>query len=468
MKKVASAFIVVLALGAAGYYFRAHPQKPRQAACRAGPAEATATVAPRNISFIFTAAGDLGPADQVSVRPEINGRISELPVDIGSTVKKGDLLFALDDTDLQTDRSSRLTDIEGTQLALDRARRTYERNKELFGGKLISQEAFEDCKTDLDLAQNTLEKARKALQTVEVQLSKARIMAPFDCTVLTRPVSAGQAVSGSAGFNAGTEVMTIANLKDMLVAAHVNQADITRMKIGQVVDIEAEAVPGLKFQGTVERIAPQATIKNNIKCFADQNLLKDIDPRERPGMTANMSIPLASAENVLAIPLAAVFTDQSGRYAYVKTEGGFESRPVQIGIVDFQYAEVVSGLAAGDVVSLVRPAPGEESDSKPAKSTAPPKPAARGRRGHQRRRRKAGLRSFPAGRPFDCGGLWRSLNFATSAGFTTWAARRSGRWTISPSTSKAGNSSPSAVRPAAASPRCCMCWVAWIHPAGAR
>jgi RND family efflux transporter MFP subunit len=293
-------------------------------------------------------------------------------VDIGDVVKKDDLLFALDDTDLQADRASRLTDIEGTQLALNRAKRSFERNEELHSSSLISEETYEDSKTDLDIARNTLEKAQRALQTVDVQLTKTRIKAPFDCTVLTRPVSAGQAVSGSAGFNAGTEVMTIANLKNMLVAAHVNQSDVVRMKAGQTVDIELEAVPGLNFQGVVNRIAPQATIKNNIKGFAVEILLTNIDPRVRPGMTANLSIPLASVEHVLAVPLAAVFTDQSGRYAYVKTPEGFASRPIQIGIVDFQYAEVVNGLSAGEVVSLVRPDPSEEAEGTNARSSIQP------------------------------------------------------------------------------------------------
>src|SRR4029077_4468645 len=107
---------------------------------------------------------------------------------------------------------------------------------------------------EFDLAANGLEKAQKALRIVEDQLSKTRIAAPFDCTVLTRPVSIGQAVSGSGGFNSGTEVMTIANLKDMIVAAHVNQADVTRLKQGQSVEVQIESVPGLHMEGVVDRI----------------------------------------------------------------------------------------------------------------------------------------------------------------------------------------------------------------------
>jgi HlyD family secretion protein len=131
--------------------------------------------------------------------------------------------------------------------------------------------------------------------------------------------------------------------------------------VDQQVEVEVEAVPGLRVTGTVERIAPQATIKNNIKGFATRILLRDVDQRVRPGMTANIKIPVASAENVLAVPLAAVFTEtdpETGnieRYVCVVRGDTFERRPVRIGIADFFYAEVQEGLAAGEQVALELP-----------------------------------------------------------------------------------------------------------------
>ena len=206
------------------------------------------------------------------------------------------------------------------------------------------------------MAKNALELAQKTLSQIEVQISKTRIMAPVDCTILTRPVSVGQAVSGSGGVGGGTEIMTIANLKEMIITAHMNQADVPRLRMGQAVDVEVEAIPGMKIKGTVERIAPQATIKNNIKGFATQIRLKNLDPVVRPGMTANMTIPLQSAANAVAIPLAAVFSEENDRYTFVRNQNGeFEIRPIRIGVADFEYAEVLDGLQNGDVVSLVRP-----------------------------------------------------------------------------------------------------------------
>jgi len=325
------------------------------------PHPATAVVETRDIHFSVSAAGEIGPADQVSVRPEINGKILTLPVDIGDRVKRDSVLFTLDDQDLQTERSSRLIEIEAARLQLEKAKRDYERSKQLYADKLISQELFDDTRTQYELARNALDRTEKALHLIDYQLTKTKILAPFDCTILTRTVSVGQAVSGSGGFNSGTEVLTIANLNEMVINAHINQADVTRLKIGQQVEVQVEAVAGLKVTGNVERIAPQATIKNNIKGFAARILLKDVDPRVRPGMTANVQIPVASADNVVAVPLAAVFTEsnpetgQTERYLYVKADDGFERRPVQIGVSDYFYAEVQKGLSPNEVVALELP-----------------------------------------------------------------------------------------------------------------
>jgi len=220
-------------------------------------------------------------------------------------VKKDMLLCRLDDHNLQIQRASRLQEIDGAKLALQKASRNFARSKQLFADHLVSAEAFEDTKTEYDLNTNLLERAQSALRLVEDQISKTKILAPFDCTVLTRPVSLGQTVSGAAGFNSGTEVMTIANLNDMIINAHINQADVTRLTTGQTVDIQVESVPGLKLKGSLERIAPQAVIKNGIKGFAARVAINEIDPRIRPGMTAILSLPVASVESVLAVPLAA-------------------------------------------------------------------------------------------------------------------------------------------------------------------
>ncbi len=384
MNKLIVSVVLLLALAGGGWMAaKKWPEKfPFLKSADAGAPKAasrptTAVVTPRDISFAVTAAGDIGPADQVSVRPEISGRIADLPVDIGDVVKKDKILFTLDDRDLQIERTSRLTEIDGAKLQLDRAKRNFDRSKELFENKLVSQELFENTKTEFELAKNSLERAMNDLKQLEDKLSRTKIVAPFDCTVLTRPVSVGQAVSGASGVNSGTEVLTIANLTEMIINAHINQADVTRLTPNQKVEIEVEAVPGLKLIGNVDRIAPQATVKLGIKGFATRILLRNADKQVRPGMTANLTIPLAAVENALAVPLAAVFSEQGDRFVYVKQptqdeddEVKWARTPIQIGVADYDFAEVVSGLKGGETVSLVAPA--EEGIVKPAGAFAKP------------------------------------------------------------------------------------------------
>lgn len=382
MKKLFLWLIVVVVLAGGGYWAfqnyapQAAPAKPGGTPSSKRPsAPKTSVVIARDINFSITASGDIGPVDTVSVRPEVGGLIAVLTLDIGDKVKKGDILFTLDDKDLQTEKSSRKTEIAGARLAvetqkiqLERSKLAFDRIRDLFATKLVSQEVFDNARLDHDLtknnlniAKNRLETSETALQQVEDKLGKTIIRAPFDSTILTRPVSVGQAVSGSSGFNSGTEVFTVANLSDMITTAHINQADVTRLKVGQQVTVDVEAVAGLRIIGRVDRIAPQATYKNGIKGYSTRIILKNAEERVRPGMTASLKIPLVSAGNVLSVPLAAVFTDQGDRFVYVKKgEDKFERQSVQLGVADYDYVQIIEGLHDGDEVSLVAPS-GETS-----------------------------------------------------------------------------------------------------------
>ena len=451
MKSLMVWLVVLGTLGGGGYYaYQKWPEKvafwktaEKADAAKKSARPTTAEVSARNISFAISAAGEITPAEQVSVRPEVSGRISTMPVDIGDKVKKGDTLFALDDSDLQIERSQRQTEIEatklqiegarlsleklqldfdrtkqifekklpldrsqrqteieaaklqieGARLALEKLQLNFDRSKQLFEEKLLAKEVFDNAKTELDqarnnhalarnnydkllawevlenakievdlarnnhaLARNSYERSLKALQLVEDRISKTKITAPFNCTILTRPVSVGQAVSGSGGVNSGTEVLTIADLSELIINAHINQADVTRLTVNQNVQIEVEAVAGLKLFGRVDRIAPQATIKNGIKGFSTRIIVKnDEKSGVRPGMTANLTIPLQAADNVIAVPLAAVFTDQGDRFVYVKQDEKFTRAPILIGVTDYDYAEVTKGLQGGEIVSLITP-----------------------------------------------------------------------------------------------------------------
>ena len=349
-------FFIIVAIGVIGIggYFLG--KRPSGAVANTAPIrETTSEVKLRDIDFEVTVAGNIEPSEQVSVRPEINGRIASLPVDIGDDVKKGTVLFTLDDKELQNQRSSSETAIDRAKLNLEKADLKYKRNQRLFKDDLMSEELFDDSRIDYRLAANSLERAEKEFLLIEEKLSKTQILAPFDCTVLLRPVSIGQAVSGSGGVGGGTEVLAIADLKQLVINAHVNQVDVIRLKVGQEVDVEIEAIAGLSVQGKVQRIAPQAVIRNGIKGFAARIVLGEIDGRIQPGMTANLTIPINSANNVVTVPLAAVFSQRNEHHVFLETATGSERQSVEIGVADYKFVEIVAGLSAGDVVWLEQP-----------------------------------------------------------------------------------------------------------------
>lgn len=323
--------------------------------------ETTHTIETRDINFSVTVAGEISPAEKVSVRPEVHGKIAELPVDISDQVAAGDLLFRLDDKDLKIEIDTRKKQIDSANLQLEQSKNEFERSKKLFNDGLISEEAFQNTRTRYEVAQISRDRAQNDFDLAEEKLSKTSIRAPFDCTVLSRPVSIGQAVSGTGGQSSGTEVMEIADLKNLIILSHVNQADVSRMGKNQKVKIEIEAVADLVIDGIVERIAPQATIRSGIKGFSTRIKLQNTDESIIPGMTATINIPVANSKDVVATKLASIFTERNEveqrteTYAYVKKDEKYAKQMVEVGVNDLNFVEVLKGLSQGDEVALEKP-----------------------------------------------------------------------------------------------------------------
>ena len=354
--------ILVLAVGYFGYTsFTENQSESNSNLIKLKNRETTHIIETRDISFSVTVAGEISPAEKVSVRPEVHGKIAELPVDISDQVSAGDLLFRLDDKDLKIEIDTRKKQIDSANLQLKQSKNEFERSKKLFNDGLISEEAFQNIKTRYEVSQISRDRAQNDFDLAEEKLSKTSIRAPFDCTVLSRPVSIGQAVSGTGGQSSGTEVMEIADLKNLIILSHVNQADVSRMGKNQKVKIEIEAVADLVIDGIVERIAPQATIRSGIKGFSTRIKLQNTDESIIPGMTATIKIPVANSKDVVATKLASIFTERNEleqrteTYAYIKKDQKYAKQMVEVGVNDLNFVEVLKGLNQGDEVALEKP-----------------------------------------------------------------------------------------------------------------
>jgi RND family efflux transporter MFP subunit len=322
----------------------------------------TATVQRRDIVSTVEAVGDINPANQVAIKSEVNGRIKSIAVVTGQQVHKDELMVSLDDTDLLTERDAAVTEIEGTRVRMEKARRDFDRNQELFTDKLVSREMFDNARTELDLSKNELAKAEKRLQGVDDKLKKIRILAPFDGTVLSVLVTPGQVVSGATGVNQGTDLLMLADLNQMVIRTHINQVDVTKLKVGLEAKIVVDSIADKKLTGRVTLIAPVATVKNDVKGFDVDVLITKGDPLIRPGMNANLTFDVARAENVLAVPLAAVFVEEGKRLVYIQ-DGTTPpaARTVETGTADYRYCQLLSGVKEGETVLLEKPSPAKPS-----------------------------------------------------------------------------------------------------------
>jgi RND family efflux transporter MFP subunit len=310
----------------------------------------------RDIDLSVEVSGDVMPATQLDVKAEVGGKVKKLHVLPGQTVKKGDLLAEIDDSVLLTDKDSALTEIEGAKLAMEKAKKNYERSKDLFEQKLVSRETFDNTTAEFEIAENDLVKAQKKLQQVEDQLHFARVVATGDGTVLTVPVVEGQVIIAAASVNSGTTLMTVADLRKLLVQTHINQVDVARLELSQPVKLRAESLRDLEMEATISFIAPVATITNNVKGFDVQALIEKPNPRLRPGMTVNMTVPIARADDALSVPISAVFKGEGNKkIVYVRKGDTTEKREVKVGVTNIEHAQILEGVNEGEEILLVEP-----------------------------------------------------------------------------------------------------------------
>jgi HlyD family secretion protein len=321
---------------------------------------ATALAERRDISEEIRLSGDVAPAYQVDIKPEVGGKIREVRVSTGDQVKRGDLLFVIDDSDLQIERASAEVEIRGAQVSVEKLAGNLGRARELFEAKLISREVYDNIEADHRLAENALERARRRLETVDDRIARTRVIAPDDGTILSVPVITGQVVVAAMSVNAGTTLATLADLSKLLIDAHLNQLDIGKIAEGSTLEVLSGAEDGPRAKATISFIAPLATTKNNVKGFSIQAVLEGDTSSFRPGMTVGIRLPLTKATNAVAVPVGAVFDTPQGKIVYVQSEGdGAEQRTVEVGAADLFYAEIRQGVKEGERVLLTEPEAGK-------------------------------------------------------------------------------------------------------------
>jgi RND family efflux transporter MFP subunit len=308
-----------------------------------------------DIAPVLPLSGEVAPAFQVDVKPEIGGKIKKIHVIAGQNVRKGDSLVTIDDTDLLNERASAEAEISGARLRVEKILGNFSRAKQLFAQKLLSREEYVNLEADYQIAENELAKSLFRRQTVDDRLAKTRVVSPADGTILDVPVNEGQVVVGAASVNSGTNLMSFADLSRLLINAHVNQLDAGKLSVGQLMEVHSPDSSDQDYQARIEFIAPLATVKNNIKGFEVRGVIEGNRESMRPGVSVSIIVPIGKAEGVVSLPVTAVFERDRKTVVYVLKGKETECRDVVVGLMDSSHVEIKSGLVEGEEVLMVAP-----------------------------------------------------------------------------------------------------------------
>ena len=308
----------------------------------------------RTITEIVNASGKIYPEVEVKISPDISGEITELTVQEGDTVKKGQILARIyaDIYNIQRNQAASgvvqsQAQVANSQAAIDalkaqeeQAQRTYDMQKKLFDDKVISRNEFNIAEANLKAAkanynaalqgirggQAGVQSAQQNLAKANTDLSRTAIVAPMDGVVSLLNVKKGEKVAGNS-FNVGTEMLRIADMSKIEIRVDVGENDIPKVKLGDSALIEVDAYSDRKFKGIVTQIASSNIGAASVNALAGTSndvtqykvfirllpesyvdLLGKGSFPFRPGMSANADIQTKTHANVLSVPINAVTT----------------------------------------------------------------------------------------------------------------------------------------------------------------
>lgn len=299
--------------------------------------------------------GKIEPRDQIDIKPQISGIISEILVEAGQTVKEGDIIARIKVIPDASQLSSAQSRVDACNITLADATDKYERAKALYDRKLISREEYETASTTYESAKNDLEGARDALDIVRNGVSRfnakesnTMVRATIDGLVLDVPVKVGSSVIQANTFNDGTTVATIADMSKLIFKGNVDETEVGQLAVGMPMTIAVGALPEIEPKAVIEYISPKGNESSGANTFELKAAITvDPDVQLRAGYSANATVVLANADSVLMIPESVIEYKGDSTFVYCLTDSvkqSFERRAIVTGTGDGINIEVKSGI----------------------------------------------------------------------------------------------------------------------------
>ncbi|MBD5319327.1 MAG: efflux RND transporter periplasmic adaptor subunit [Bacteroides sp.] len=302
--------------------------------------------------------GEIEPRDEIQIKPQISGIITQINVQPGDMVKVGDVIAVIKVIPDASQLSNAESQVNIARIALDDARLKHERNTTLFEKKVISREEFENTKATLDKALADLASAQDAVNIVKQGVSRynaseanTQVRSTINGLVLDVPVKVGTSVIQSNTFNDGTTIATVADMTNLIFKGTADETEVGSLALGMPMTITIGAIPDYKAEASIEYISPKGEQANGANTFEVKAAIPaDAVANLRAGYSANASVSLNRSESVMQVPESVVEFVGDSTFVYVLTDTvpaqQFKRTPITTGISDGINIEVVSGIKA--------------------------------------------------------------------------------------------------------------------------
>jgi len=306
--------------------------------------------------------GKIEPRNEVNIKPQISGIISELLKEPGDYVNAGDVIAKVKVIPDMAQLSSAEMRVRLAEINLKQAQTDYQREENLYNQKLVSADEYDKSKVALAQAKHEKLAAEDALEVVRDGVSKSNakasstlIRSTISGIILDIPVKVGNSVILSNTFNDGTTIATVANMNDLIFRGNIDETEVGQLVNGMNMKITIGALQDLNFDAALEYVSPKAVESNGTNQFEIKAAVKLTEGGKiRAGYSANAEIVLARADKVLSIPESAIEFSGDSTFVYIiKGEGKnktYDRTYVETGLSDGVNIEIKKGVTAKDKV----------------------------------------------------------------------------------------------------------------------
>lgn len=303
--------------------------------------------------------GKIEPRNEVNIKPQINGIISELYKEAGQQVQENEIIAKLKVIPDMSSLSSAESRVRLAELNLKQAKTDYDREKALFDKSLVSAEEYDkvvqsynQAKEERAAAQDALEVIRDGVSSTNATGSSTLVRSTITGLILDIPVKVGNSVIQANTMNDGTTVATVANMSDLIFDGNIDETEVGSLSEGMNILITIGALPDYSSEATLEYISPKAVETNGANQFEIKAAVKTGDGhRIRSGYSANAEVVLQEVKGVVSVPESALEFDGDKTFVYLLTSPQeFVRTAVETGLSDGVNIEIISGLKAGDKV----------------------------------------------------------------------------------------------------------------------